>query len=61
MNKTESTVLWVTAVATLANLAMLIAVGAKLQVAKEDFTAAAANAAKNPFKFAFSLLKGGTA
>lgn len=59
MSKTLATVLWVTMVGTLANLAILIAVGAKLQVAKEDFTAAAAAAAANPFKFALGFLKKG--
>lgn len=55
--KQLTTLAWVTVVATLANLAILIAVGAKLQVAKEDFTRLAAGAAANPVDFIMGIFK----
>lgn len=59
MKQSEAVALWVAAVTGVVNFAILVAVGAKLQVAKEDFTAAAQSAAANPFKFALSFLKKG--
>jgi hypothetical protein len=56
--KTLNTLAWIAAITGLVNFAILVAVGTKLQVAKEDLTKAAANAAANPFGFIAGLFKG---
>lgn len=51
------TVAWITLFATMANLAILIAVGSKLQVAKEDAAKAFSNFSKNPLNSLLSLVR----